>query len=709
MEIQKLFVSLLLDAADYVGGLDDAQKQAQTWSGRLRQSIGSGIQTAGKIATGALLGVGAAAVGAFAMAGNAAIDMNATLETSTLQFETLMGDADRAQEHVASLFEFAKKTPFETQPIIDASRMLQTFGGDALNTMDNLTLLGDAAAATNAPFDELGFWAGRMYSAIQGGQPFGEAAMRLQELAVLSPEARKQMEELQAAGGDASDIFAIFQGDLGKFTGAMEKQAGTWQGLKSTIIDALNITAAQALRPFFDLAKEGWGWLANFLSSDAVTTGVEMFAAGLQGIGEGAMFFVEALRQGYEPATAFSVAWGMIGSSLGLTGEQIQVVREFILGLAEQVTAVLGPVIAWTQNNVELQDVLIVLAGVIAVTVLPILFSLLATIVSIAAPIVAAIAIVALLRQAWENDWGGIQEKTAAVWAFIEPLLQTAWQWLSVNVPAALEVLRAFWVDTAWPAIQNAIQVVWPIIQTIFAAISDFVVNTLVPTIKNLYTQWTTVWWPAISEQLEVAWSKISPVFEQISDFIKNDLGPTINAFKVIWAELVWPAIQQAIDSVWQKIKPIFDFIQQYHDVIMKGAVEGFKNAWEQQWTSIGNKISAVWESISQIFQAIRNFGEWIRNNIFEFKINLPKLPDWALPGSPLPIHTAWKAFAEDMNRTTISPTVNLAGVAPAPLPSPGAGGGDTRTVNYNVQANYGYQSESSLRDDIRLLQIMST
>jgi hypothetical protein len=56
----------------------------------------------------------------------------------------------------------------------------------------------------------------------------------------------------------------------------------------------------------------------------------------------------------------------------------------------------------------------------------------------------------------------------------------------------------------------------------------------------------------------------------------------------------------------------------------------------------------------------------------------------------------------------TAVPTGNGANTAvPAPLPSPGAGG-NTQTTNYNVQANYGYQNESSLRDDIRLLQIMA-
>lgn len=182
--------------------------------------------------------------------------MNASLETTTLKFTTLMGDSDMAAAHVKDLFEIAKKTPFETGPIIEASLKLQTFGGAALNTKANIMLLGDASAATGAPINELGFWVGRMYAMLQGGKPFGEAAMRLQELAVLSPKARDQMEAMQASGKSGAEIFDAFKDSLGKFTGAMTAQAGTWEGVVSTFTDTVNIMVAQTLKPYFEVIRD---------------------------------------------------------------------------------------------------------------------------------------------------------------------------------------------------------------------------------------------------------------------------------------------------------------------------------------------------------------------------------------------------------------------------------------------------------------------
>jgi len=267
---------------------DDAQKGIAGLGG----SFGSlfGTIAGGTAVGGALLGVVTSIGSGMLNLGRSivgfatdSVRMNASLEQTTLQFETLMGSANKAKEHVGFLYEFAKKTPFETGPIIEASKSLQTFGGAALNTSKNLTLIGDASAATRAPINELGFWVGRLYTSVQAGKPFGEAAMRLQELAVMSPQARSQMEAMQKAGKSAAEVFAVFQGDLGRFTGAMEKQAGTWSGLTSTISDTIGILGGRVFEPFFAAAKLGLKTVADLLGSEGLAkTATQFGQAGMQ-------------------------------------------------------------------------------------------------------------------------------------------------------------------------------------------------------------------------------------------------------------------------------------------------------------------------------------------------------------------------------------------------------------------------------------------
>jgi hypothetical protein len=258
-----------------VGTIEARLELQDKMSGQLSNATKKmgGFRSVTKTAIGTMAGfVGAQALmagvsAAFKFGADAVIGMNATLETTTLQFETLMGDTDRAQAHVQSLFEFAKKTPFETGPIIEASRMMQTFGGDTLNTKENLELLGDASAATGAPINELGFWVGRLTSMLQGGQAFGEAAMRLQELAVLSPKARDEMKRLQEAGADADAVFNVFREDLKKFGGGMIRQAKTWEGVTSTFIDTVQLTLADAFKPLFEFMRDGLAVINELLNS----------------------------------------------------------------------------------------------------------------------------------------------------------------------------------------------------------------------------------------------------------------------------------------------------------------------------------------------------------------------------------------------------------------------------------------------------------
>ena len=286
ISLERAVLELATDSAKFNTELDKAKQRVADLEGKFAsasqraEGFGSVIKTAAGTFSGflgaqaVLSGVGSA----FSAIGSAAITMNSNLGRSTLQFTTLMGSSDQAKSQVKDLFEIAKKTPFETGPIIEASKALQTFGGSALNTKENIIKIGDAAAATGAPINELGFWTGRLYSALKSGQPFGEAAMRMQELGVMSPQVRQQMEAMQKAGKSADEIFAVFSKDLEKFSGAMEVQARTWEGATSTFSDSANMMAAEAFKPLFEVLKDSLNEINDWLGSDQAQGLITWFA-----------------------------------------------------------------------------------------------------------------------------------------------------------------------------------------------------------------------------------------------------------------------------------------------------------------------------------------------------------------------------------------------------------------------------------------------
>ena len=325
---------------------------------RKLKSIGGQAEKTGGVMRGALstaIGFGAASIGmglvgdAMGAISGGAIGMNAELEKSTLQFETLMGSSEKAQAKVASLFDFAAKTPFESGPIIKASRTMQTFGGDALNTDKNLRLFGDAAAAVSAPIDDVSFWMSRAYAAIQGGKPFGEARMRLMELGIITPQVATKMEEMEKAGKSSGEIWGAMTGELGKFDGAMEKQAGTWDGLTSTMKDNVNMTLAKAGKPLFEMLKGLVGGFNDLLSSPAFQGALE---AASRGIAAAFQFVADTIGTVWglvQPViksfgSIIGVLTGSLGgldSSMGGIGATVSVMVQSVMagigGLIEQV------------------------------------------------------------------------------------------------------------------------------------------------------------------------------------------------------------------------------------------------------------------------------------------------------------------------------------------------------------------------------------
>lgn len=305
-EAAQLFVTVSADVDKGVRALNSVNDSANKTGGFLK---GAAQHALGFAAGLGLLNGGAAVFGAIK---GGAIDMNAELETSTLQFTTLMGNADAARKHVEGLFDFAAKTPFETGPIIEASRIMRTFGGDALDSKKNLTLFGDAAAATNAPINEVAFWMSRAYASIQAGKPWGEAAQRLGELGIVTPQVRSKLEAMQASGASGAQVWAGLTGSLGKFSGAMEKQAGTFDGMLSTFTDGVNMMLAKALHPLFDALKSALSGVNALMASPA-------FNGAIEAIGNGIASTFTAI------ANAVGFLWKVIGPLVQALGYIIDV------------------------------------------------------------------------------------------------------------------------------------------------------------------------------------------------------------------------------------------------------------------------------------------------------------------------------------------------------------------------------------------------
>lgn len=162
--------------------------------------------------------------------GGLGISEAADLESYKQQLVTATKSTERATEVYKYAVDLANRTPFQAAELVSASALLE---GAGYRAEEYLTILGDAAAATNRSIGDLQNGFVRSISS-------GDMTEFLQQIGV----ARKDVEEFAKANGikEVKDALAPFLKE--RFGGGMEKQATTLKGLFSTIIgDGKNILA----------------------------------------------------------------------------------------------------------------------------------------------------------------------------------------------------------------------------------------------------------------------------------------------------------------------------------------------------------------------------------------------------------------------------------------------------------------------------------
>lgn len=271
--IETLTVELVAEYDKLLSGTKEGVSKAEKELDKLSQpskKAQAGFEQFGGYLKGQFLGiitsVGAAFAAAFAAQNivsffstitKASIDANKQFEVFASQFETLLGSAGAAQKRIDELAEFSAKTPFELDEIVRADKLLQTFGGNVLATGKNLEMIGDIAAGVNQPFEDVAMWVGRAYDAMQSGRPWGESAMRLQEMGAMSGKARAELEKMQKEGASGAEMWERFNELVGdKFEGAMEKLSKTLQGIMSNLADFRSMLLREGGEELFAGVKE---------------------------------------------------------------------------------------------------------------------------------------------------------------------------------------------------------------------------------------------------------------------------------------------------------------------------------------------------------------------------------------------------------------------------------------------------------------------
>ena len=229
----------------------DLRKELNATKRQIKSAFGSEALDVSKKSLAVLGGIGAG----LAALGVASVKAGASLQSTKTAFTNMLGSAEKAQDFLGKMQDFAAKTPFEFSQVSQAAQKFIAFGFSAEQVIPTLTAVGDAAAGVGLGAEGINWitlalgqmaakskvQAGEMIQLTETGIPAWK--MLADQIGVSVPEAMSMVSK--GAIDAATGITALVSGMEQSFGGMMDQQSQTISGTWSTLMDGLEQSAAQ--------------------------------------------------------------------------------------------------------------------------------------------------------------------------------------------------------------------------------------------------------------------------------------------------------------------------------------------------------------------------------------------------------------------------------------------------------------------------------
>jgi tape measure domain-containing protein len=548
-------------------------------------TIGSAASTALGVFSGVLMSQAVSSLGTLAMSGVQAVGeferLSATLETLVKRDLARTGKgidqaSEKTQELLTWVQQLAKESPFDSSGVTVALRTAMAFGFTADEAQRLTRAMIDYAAGAGLSEDVMNQIALALGQIKANGKLAGQEMLQLVNAGIdvrdalaraLGISVQQVVERLNKGAIDANTaIEAIVSTLETDFAGAARAQADTVSGLLSTLGELQQIGLrelfagiVEALRPVVSTFIE---WLQD--------TGIAKLREIGQGIGN---IVIQARQFAQDAAPAFQVAMAWIKDN----GETI---RGALLGisLAFGALTVVGTVTALVSALIN--------------------------------PITLVVAAAGLLGAAWVNNWGGIREKTAEVWAWLQPILSDIIDCLQGNIPQALAALQSVWAPI-WEGIRETTAAVWSALQPVLSDAINWLQANIPQALATLQSFWESIW-EENRGTVALFWAVLQPILSDIIDCLQGNIPQALAALQSVW-ETVWEGARGTVAVIWDALQPILSDIIDCLQGNIPQALAALQSVWETVWEGVQASLNASLLNMLSTYQGFRGMlqGDW--------------------------------------------------------------------------------------------------
>ena len=223
----------------------------------------------------------------------------------------------------------------------------------------------------------------------------------------------------------------------------------------------------------------------------------------------------------------------------------------------------------------------------------------------ISAPVLAVIAVIAVLVAAFKHLWDTNEEfrnAITAIWNGIVSKIQAFCQGivdrlnaLGFEFGSIVDVLKSLW-DGLCQFLAPVFEAAFSVVSTVLGSVLD-VITGLLDVFIGLFTGNWSQMWDGVKEIFSGVWDAITGLFDTALNLLKSLAEVVFGWFGTTW-ETVWTSIKSFFETIWN------------------GIIAFFSGIWNSIVSTVTTQINAVKTVVTTVFTAIKTTASTIWNGI---------------------------------------------------------------------------------------------
>ncbi|GAA0115299.1 phage tail protein [Clostridium senegalense] len=477
------------------------------------------------------------------------------MEGFRVQLETATKSTQKASELMVKAVKFANATPFETNEVVQATAIMESYG---ISSERWLKDVADMAGATNKSIEQateamadvaVGEFERLKQFGIKKDQILLESNKRYGEGVVFNAKGQVL---------DQAKLMDTVQSMMQqKFGGGAEKLANTTKGMLSTISGITKSTMSQILGVMED------GTIKQGSLMDKLRGKIKQVGDALQRWQEDGTIkrIADNFTQG------FTKIWNALKKTYEFIKEHETVIK-FIIKTALAYMVLIKAVLGVIKVVKTIKDIFSIISGL---ALSPWILG-----------VVLALAILIPIGIAVYENWDKIKEmagklknKISSAFDAIKTKVSNAWDTIVTST--------SNFFSKIWNGISGFFSKIWAGISGFFSRLSS-----------------------SVGSFFSKAFNKVSNIFGKITGVIKKVLSPIATIIEAIFKGAL-AVIIVVVSAIWNKISTVFGKIASFVGGIFSKVFNVISNVWNAIKDAIGEKLSAIWNVVTTIWGAIKD------------------------------------------------------------------------------------------------------